>query len=114
MLRPLEQTKIIFKIILFKGFFIPKLLNNVLASGSLINFDFLLSHTTYFDKSNILQLFVFETVGSLLSVSFYASNNNTITLFYNYTQLKSLNFLFLLSFCYVLLTNYLLKQIHHD
>ena len=36
------------------GSFVPsKLLNNPLASCSLINFDFLLLHTAYFDKSII-------------------------------------------------------------
>ena len=38
--------------ILLKGVFIPKLLNNPLASCCLINFDYLLSHTAHFDKSN--------------------------------------------------------------
>ena len=35
---------------LLKGAFIPKLLNNPLASCCLINFDFLLSQTAHFDK----------------------------------------------------------------
>ena len=35
----------------YYGVLIPKLLNNPLASCSLINFDFLLSHTAHFDKS---------------------------------------------------------------
>ena len=34
-----------------KGVFIPKLPNNLLASCSLTNFNFLLSHTAHFDKS---------------------------------------------------------------
>ena len=55
--------------ILLKGVFIPKLLNSPLASCCLM-FDFLLSHTTYFDKSIILPFFVFATFGFLLSVFF--------------------------------------------
>ena len=55
---------------LLKGVFIPKLLNNLLASCSLINFDFLLSHTADFDKSIILLFFVLKTFGFLLSVFF--------------------------------------------
>ena len=53
--------------LLLKGGFIPKLLNNPLVSCSLINFDFLLSLTAYFDK-NILPVVVFNTFGFLLSV----------------------------------------------
>ena len=56
--------------ILFKGVFIPKLLNNPLASCSLINFHFLLSHTEHFDKSIILPFFVLATFGFLFSVFF--------------------------------------------
>ena len=55
---------------LLKGIFIPKLINNPLAFCSLINLDFLLSHTVHFDKSIILPLFVFTTFGFLLSVFF--------------------------------------------
>ena len=44
---------------LLKEVFIPKLINNPLASCSLINFDFLLSHTAHFDKSIILLQFFF-------------------------------------------------------
>ena len=51
--------------------FIPvKLLNNSLASHSLINFKFLLLHTAHFDKSIILPFLVFITVLFLLSVFF--------------------------------------------
>ena len=39
----------------------PKLLNNPFACCSLINFDFLLSHTAHFDKIIVLPLLVFET-----------------------------------------------------
>ena len=56
--------------LLKEGGFIPKLLNNPLASCSLINFSFLLSHTAQFDKSIILPFFVFATFGFLLSVFF--------------------------------------------
>ena len=42
------------------GTFIPaNLLNNPLASSSLINFDFLLSHTAHFDKSIILPFWLY-------------------------------------------------------
>ena len=44
-----------------KGVLIPKLLNYLLASRSLRNFDFLLLHTEQFDKSIILPFFVFAT-----------------------------------------------------
>ena len=36
--------------ILLKGVFIPNLLNNPLASSSLISFNLLLSHTVHVDK----------------------------------------------------------------
>ena len=36
-----------------KGVFIPKLLNNPLASHSLINLDFLLPHIAHFDNQFI-------------------------------------------------------------
>ena len=70
------------KRILLIGVFIPKLLNNPLASCSLINFDFLLSHTAHFDKS-IIHPFLpfFPTFGFFLLYFFYTSNN-MITLFY--------------------------------
>ena len=54
--------------ILLKGIFIPKLLNNPLASCCLRNFDVLLSHITQFDKSIIYLFFVLATFGFLLSV----------------------------------------------
>ena len=53
------------------GTFIPaKLLNNQLASCSLINLDFLLPQTAQFDESIILPFFIFLTFGFLLSVFF--------------------------------------------
>ena len=51
-------------------FITVNLLNNPSASRSLINFDFLLSHTEHFDKSIILLFLVFTTFGFLLSVFF--------------------------------------------
>ena len=68
-------------IIWVKGVFISKLLNNPLASCCLINFDFLLSQSAHFDKSNILPFFVLVTFRILLS-AFFDTSNNTITLFY--------------------------------
>ena len=56
--------------ILLKGAFVPKLLNSLLASSSLIHFHFLLSHTSHFDKSTILSFFVLTTFWFLLSVFF--------------------------------------------
>ena len=54
--------------ILFKGVFIPKLLNNCLACCSLTNFAFLLLHTSHFDKSITLPFLVFTAFGFLHSV----------------------------------------------
>ena len=51
-------------------FLIPKLLDNSLASCSLINFNFSLPHTEPFSQSIILSFFVFTTLGFLLSVFF--------------------------------------------
>ena len=56
------------------GIFHPKLLNNLLASSSLINIDFLLPQTALFDKSIILPLFVITSFGFSLSVFFYTLN----------------------------------------
>ena len=53
-----------------KGVFSPRLHNDPIASCSLINFNFLQSHTEHFDKSIILPFFVFATFGFLLSVFF--------------------------------------------
>ena len=62
-----------------KGFFIPKVLNNQLASCCLINLDFLLPHTTeaLFFRFLSLQLLDFYFL-----YFFYNSNNIMITLFY--------------------------------
>ena len=64
--------------ILLKGFFISKLLNNQLASCSLINFDFLLSHTAHFDKSSIRPIFVFITFGFLLFFLHFRQYDSTV------------------------------------
>ena len=57
---------------LFKiGTLIPvNLLNNLLASCSLIHFGFLLSLTAHFDKRIIPLIFVFKTFGSSFFVFF--------------------------------------------
>ena len=63
-------------------FTVVNLLNNLLASCSLRNFNFLLLHTENFDKSIILSFLVFKTfVFSTFWVFFYSSNNK-ITLLY--------------------------------
>ena len=49
----------------------PKLLNNPFASSPFINFDFLLPHTAHFNAKNGLSSFVFETLESAHSVSFF-------------------------------------------
>ena len=54
--------------ILLSGVLIPKLLNNPLASCSLINIDFLLPYIAHFDKSIVLLLLVFETLEFMFSV----------------------------------------------
>ena len=58
------------KEILLKGVCFPELLNNPIASYSLINFNFSLSHTAHFDKGIILPFFALTTFGFLLSVFF--------------------------------------------
>ena len=60
---------------------LPILLSSPVASCSLINLDFLLLQTAQFDESISFPYFVFSTLGFLLFVIFYTSNN-TITLFY--------------------------------
>ena len=54
--------------ILSKLAFIPKLLNNPVASSSLINLAFLFPHATQFYKSIGFLFFVFATLRFLLSV----------------------------------------------
>ena len=55
--------------ILLKGVFIPKLLNKLLLSWSLISFDIVLSNTLHFYK-NIILVFRTYNVWVLLSVFF--------------------------------------------
>ena len=51
------------------GTIIPvNLLNNLLNSSSLVNFDFLLSHTAHYDISIILPFLAFTTFRVLLFV----------------------------------------------
>ena len=52
------------------NFISVNLINNPLASCSLINLEFLLPQISQFDESIILLLFIFSTFDSLLSVSF--------------------------------------------
>ena len=56
-----------------KDIFHPKLLNNPVASCSLINLNFSLSHTAHFDKSIGVSLFLIATLRLL-------NSNNKITL----------------------------------
>ena len=51
---------------LLKVVFNPKLLNNPLVSRSLINLDFLVMHTAYFDKIISFPLFAFAIVRFLI------------------------------------------------
>ena len=102
---------------LLKCFFITKLLNNPLASCSLINLNFLLSHTAHFDKSIILPFFVFTTFRFLFSVFFLHFKQYDNSVFYKWTKIfdkviQPLNFWFLLSDHLILLAHYLLKRIH--
>ena len=65
-----EKYYPIIGILFINGIFIPKLLNNTLASCSLINFDLLQPETAQFDESIVLPFFVFTTFGFLISVFF--------------------------------------------
>ena len=65
-----EKYYPIIGILFTNSIFIPKLLNNTLASCSLINFDFLQPQTAQFDESIVLPFFVFTTFGFLISVFF--------------------------------------------
>ena len=56
--------------ILLETVFIPKLRNNPLASWYLINLNFLVSQIANLDKIVSFSLFVFATLGLLLSVFF--------------------------------------------
>ena len=55
---------------LLHGNLLPKLLNSLFVSRSLINLYFLLRHTAHFDNIVFLPLLVFETLGSMFSGSF--------------------------------------------
>ena len=72
-------------------------LNNIFASCSLIKLDFLPLHTIYFNKNITLPLFVIMTIPLfywlLLSVVFFNTSNNIITLF-QYSLNSSINYLF--------------------
>ena len=61
--------------------FIAKLLINLVTSLYLINFNFLPSHTSHFDKRFILPFFVFTNLRFLLSL-FFLHFKNIITLFH--------------------------------
>ena len=69
-------------------------------------------------KAVFFRFLSFQTLGFYLQYRFYTSNN-AITLFIQQTKifdelLKSLDFLFLLSYHDIFLTHYLLKQIRRD
>lgn len=72
-------------------------LNNLFASCSLTKLDFLPLHTIYFNKNITLPLFVIMTIPLfywlLLSVVFFNTSNNIITLF-QYSLNSSINYLF--------------------
>ena len=70
------------------------LLNNPLAYYSLINFNFLLSHTAHFDKRTIPPFLVFTTFGFLLSVLFlHFKQQDNIAFVYSLNFYLSLEFL---------------------
>ena len=60
-----------------------KLLNKPLASCSLINLGFLLSHIPYFDKNIVFHLFLIATLEFLLPVFFYNSNKRITFLIFD-------------------------------
>ena len=89
--------------IFHRDFFILKLRNNTLASCCLINFDFILLHTTRFDKDIILPFLSLQLFDFYFLQFFYTLKNNTITLLYKQNKIfgkliKSLNFYFFLHF----------------
>ena len=55
---------------LLNGLFIPKLLNNSIASCSFTNLDFLIPHTAHFDDKNGLPSLVLNIFQSRFSVFF--------------------------------------------
>ena len=68
--------------ILFNGILRPKLHNNPFASCYFINFDFSLPDTAHFDDNVGMLFFVFNTFGSILSVSF-SHFKQYVNMFYN-------------------------------
>ena len=81
---------------------LPIILNSSSVSCFLLKFDFLLSHTANFDESNILPFLL----SGFYFLYFFYTSSNMITLFYKQTKifdelLKSLDFLFLLSYIIV-------------
>ena len=62
----------------FLSYYIPKLLDNPLVSCFLMNLDFLLSHTAHFHKSICFHLFLFATLGFLLSFFLQERCDNTV------------------------------------
>ena len=78
------------KAILLKGVLIPKLPNNPLAFCSLVNFDFLLSHTAYFDKSVIFQVFFPCNFRTFTFRIFFYTLNAIMRLNCNYTVMRFL------------------------
>lgn len=96
------------------------MLINPLASWFLINIDFLLLNTAYFDKSSSFLSFAFATFGFLLSASFlYFLSSNTTRLSYKQIEIfiglsRFLDFWLLFSHHHIFLTHYLLKKNLHD
>ena len=91
------------------------LLNNALASFSLIKLDFVHSQTAQCDGDHIILPGFFSTFGFLLSVCFfYTSTNDKNPLYIVYTFIYHyLSFIYH-SYHHIPLEHYLLKQIHHD
>ena len=102
---------------------LPMILKNPSPSFFLINFNFFLSHTADFNESLMKALLFHYLALQLLGFYFlyflYTSNSKT-PLFHKYIKvsdelLKSLDFDFFFRSCHnILLTRYLLKQIHCD
>ena len=81
--------------ILPKFAFNSKFINNALAYWFLINLNFLQPHVTDVNKSIIFLLFVFVTLGVLLSI-FFGNSNNTIILLYKRSKIFDELFKFLI------------------
>ena len=95
--------------ILLKGVLVPNWLNNPEVSCSLMNLDFLLPHTGHLGYNLIFPFMVFETLVSLVSVSFlqlkkYDNIVFTISVDFILQSCTSVfSFRFSLSFCPILL-----------